>query len=148
MKLTGTNIVLSRIAMVLFLCRNQSSRIDLKIYGECLWNILKILAKKDTRGGPPKSHKLWGRAYPPACVSQACGPPGPPTTLTPTPYIPIHGEKSREKDSSHFTIRSRCHLLFFIGRADLESVRAFGEGDSTPSSSSTFIHHQFHDAHH
>ena len=53
---------------------------------------------------------------PPGRASQACGPPGAPATLTPTPYIPIHEEKNRKKDSSHFTIRSRRHLLFFIGR--------------------------------
>jgi hypothetical protein len=55
----------------------------------------------------------------------------------------------REKESSLFTIRSRRrHLMFFIGRADLEFVRGSGEGDSSPSSSITLLHQQFHDAHH
>ena len=62
MELTRTDAVFSRIAMVLFLCRNKSSRIDLKIYGELFWNILKILAKESTRGGPPAIHKDGGRA--------------------------------------------------------------------------------------
>jgi hypothetical protein len=37
-------------------------------------------------------------------------------------------KKIREKSSSRFTIRSRRHLLFFLGRADLESVWGSGEG--------------------
>ena len=63
-------------------------------------------------------------------------------------YIFGFGEKKiREKDSSRFTIRSRRQALISLGRADLESVRGSGEGDSSPSSSSTILHHQFHDAH-
>ena len=55
--------------------------------------------------------------------------------------------KIKEKVSSCFTIRSRRQALISLGRADLESVRGSGEGDSSPSSSSTILHHQFHDAH-
>ena len=75
------------------------------------------------------------------------GPPGAPPTSTPTPYIRVRGEKIREKDSSRFTIRSRRQALNSLVRADLESVRGSGEGNPSPSSSSTFLHHQFHDAH-
>ena len=65
----------------------------------------------------------------------------------PQPHIFTFGEKKiREKDSSRFTIQSR-RLLFFIGKADLEPVRGSEVGDSSPSSSPTFLHHQFHDAH-
>ena len=39
MELTRTDDVFNRIAMVLFLCRNRSSQIDLKNYGEYFWNI-------------------------------------------------------------------------------------------------------------
>ena len=39
MELTRTDAVFSRIAMVLFLCRNKSSRNDLKINGDYFWNI-------------------------------------------------------------------------------------------------------------
>lgn len=39
MDLTWTNAVFSRIAMVLFFRRNKSSRNDLEIYGDFLWNI-------------------------------------------------------------------------------------------------------------
>mgnify|MGYP005823621925 CR=1 FL=1 len=38
------------------------------------------------------------------------------------------------------TRRSRRHLLFFIGRPDLESVWGSGEGDLRSSSSPTLIH--------
>jgi hypothetical protein len=57
-------------------------------------------------------------------------------------------KKMREKEYSRFTRWSRRHLLFFIGRADLECVWGSEEGDSPPPSSSTILHRQFHDAHH
>ena len=56
-------------------------------------------------------------------------------------------KKIREKDSSRFTIWSYRQALNSLGRADLESVRGSGEGNPSPSSSSTILHHQFHDAH-
>ena len=63
-------------------------------------------------------------------------------------YIFAFGEKKiREKKSSRFTIRSRRQALKPLGKADLESVRVSGEGNPSPSSSSTILHHQFHDAH-
>ena len=51
------------------------------------------------------------------------------------PQLQLHiftfGEKKiREKDSSRFTIRRRCQALNSLGRADLESVRGSGEGES------------------
>ena len=55
-------------------------------------------------------------------------------------------KKIEEKDSSCFTIRSRRQALNSLGRADLESVWGSGEGNPSPSSSSTILHHQFHDA--
>ena len=39
MKLTRTNAIFSRTSMVLFLCRNKSSRNDLKLHGEYFWNL-------------------------------------------------------------------------------------------------------------
>ena len=63
-------------------------------------------------------------------------------------YIFAFGEKKMgENKSSRFTIRSRRQALKPLGRADLESVRGSGEGNPSPSSSSTILHHQFHDAH-
>ena len=64
-----------------------------------------------------------------------------------TNILSFDEKKTREKKSSRFTIRSRRQALKPLGRADLESVRGSGEGDSSLSSSSTILHHQFHDAH-
>ena len=62
-------------------------------------------------------------------------------------YIFSSGEKKiREKDSSRFMIR-RHQALIFLERADLESIWGSREGNPLPSSSSTILHHQFHDAH-
>ena len=147
MELTRTDAVFSRIAMVLFMCRNKSSRNDLKLHGTYFWKILKILEEESTSGGPPPVHEGGARALPPGHGPLPRGPPDAPPTSTPTPYIHVRGEKIREKVSSRFTIRSRRQALISLGRADLESVRGSGEGDSSPSSSSTILHHQFHDAH-
>ena len=62
MELTRTNAVFSRIAMVLFLWRNVSSRNVLKIYGEFFWKIWKIPAQRSTRGDGPVGHKPCFRA--------------------------------------------------------------------------------------
>ena len=97
-------------------------------------------------GGPHPIHEGAGYA-PPGARPLPRGPAGTPPTSTPTPYIHVRGEKIREKDSSRFTIRSRRQALISLGRADLESVRGSREGNSSPSSSSTILHHQFHDAH-
>ena len=141
MELTRTNAVFSRIAIVLFMCRYKRSRNDLKLHRTYFWKILKIPAKESRPGGPHPCHEGGGRAPLPR------GPPGAPPTSTPTPYIRVWGEKIGEKDSSCFTIWSRRQALNSLGRADLESVRGSGEGNPSPSSSSTILHHQFHDAH-
>ena len=73
MELTRTNVVFSRIAMVLFLCRNQSSPNVLKIYGEQFWKISKIFAPSSTSGGGPVGHKPLLRHHPPSGGGQACG---------------------------------------------------------------------------
>ena len=140
MELTRTDAVFSRTAMVLFMCTNKSSRNDLKLHGTYFWKILKILEEESTSGGPPPVHEGGGRA--PCLVG--------PLVLH-RPQLQLHiftfGEKkTREKDSSRFTIRSRRQALISLRRADLESVWGFGEGNPSPSSSSTILHHQFHDA--
>ena len=147
MELTWTYDVFSRIAMVLFLCRNRSSRNDLKLQVRLFGNNKKYWQKIKARG-PTPFPRVWGARLPPWAHSLPRGPPGAPPTSTPTPYIRIRGEKIREKDSSRFTIRSRRQALNSLGRADLESVRGSEERNPSPSSSSTFLHHQFHDAHH
>ena len=73
MELTWTNAVFSRIALVLFLCRNQSSPNVLKIYGEQFWKIRKISAPSSTWGGGPVGHKPWLRHHRPGGGGQACG---------------------------------------------------------------------------
>ena len=80
----------------------------------------------------------------------------PPTLMGPLrlrqPQLQLHifhlaEKKFGEEVSSRCTIRSCRQALISLGRADLESIRGFGEGDSSPSSSSTILHHQFHYAH-
>ena len=66
MELTRTDAVFSRIAMVLFLCRNKSSRNVLKIYGDVFRNKRKIPAQRSTRGGGPVGHKPTSRGHPPS----------------------------------------------------------------------------------
>ena len=147
MELTRTDAVSSRIAMVLSLCRNKSSRNDLKLHGTSFWKIRKILEEKSTSGGPHPVHEGGRRACPlgaPPCLVGPLELHRPQLQL----YIFTFEEKKiREKDSSRFTIRSHRQALISLGRADLESVRGSGEGNPSPSSSSTFLHHQFHDAH-
>ena len=97
--------------------------------------------------GPTTCPRGWGRACPPSVRPYLVGPL---ELLRPQLqlYIFAFGEKKiKEKNSSRFTILSRRQALKPLGRADLESVRGSGEGDSSLSSSSTILHHQFHDAH-
>ena len=147
MELTRTDAIFSTTAMVLFLCRNKSSQNDLKINADYFWNILKILEEESTSGGPHPSHEGGGR---PGLPGRSPYLVGPLELLRPQLqlYIFVFGEKKMEEiDSSPFTIRGRRQALYSLGRADMESVRGSGEGNPSPSSSSTILHHQFHDAH-
>src|SRR3954471_21985531 len=99
------------------------------------------MAKESRPGGPHPVHE-GGGAPPASC------PPWSSTDLNSNSIYSRSGRKKiREKDSSRFTIRSRRQALNSLGRADLESVRGSGEGNPSPSSSSTILHNQFHDAH-
>ena len=72
MELTRTDVVFSRIAMVLFLCRNESSRNILKIYGEYFWKIWKnTCAKIHLRGWASGPQAV--PPPPPGGGGQACG---------------------------------------------------------------------------
>ena len=62
MELTRSDAVFSRIAMVLFLCRNKSSRNDLKLHGEYFWNFKKNTGKRINTRGPHPVHEGGGRA--------------------------------------------------------------------------------------
>ena len=125
----------------------QSIIIDTLETYQLFLEIIKNTGKRSRLRGPHPSHEGGRRACPRRRAPLPRGPPGAPSTPTPTLYIVFQGEKTREKNSSHFTIRSRRQALKPLGRADLESVPGSGEGDPSPSSSSTILHHQFHDAH-
>ena len=97
--------------------------------------------------GPTPFPRGWGRPPPRARTPYLVGPLET-SRLQLQLYISAFGEeKIGEKDSSRFNIRSRRQALNSPRRADLESVRGSGEGNPSPSSSSTILHHQFHDAH-
>ena len=114
---------------------------------EIIFGIYKNTSERIKAKGPTPCPRGWGRAYPLGT---------PPASWAPLVlhwpqlqlYIFVIGEKKiGEKDSSRFTIQNRLQALNSLGRADPESVRGSGEGNPSPSSSSTFLHHQFHDAH-
>ena len=140
MELTRTNAVFSRIAMVLFLCRNKSSQNDLELHGDTFQKIIKNTGERIKARGLTPFPRGWGRASP-----LPRGPPGAPPTSTPTPYIHVRGEKNQREGFIAFYDTEAPQALNSPGRADLESVRVFGEGN--PSPSSTILHHQFRDAH-
>ena len=72
MELTWTDAVFSRIALVLFLCRNRSSPNVLKIYGEHFWkNMKNTCAKIHLRGWASGPQAL--PPPPPRGGGQACG---------------------------------------------------------------------------
>ena len=147
MELTRTDDVFSRIARVLFMCRSKRSRNDLKLHGDTFQKIRKIPAKDEGQGAHRLATRVGGVHTPLGALPCIVGP-----LLLHRPQLQLHifvfeEKKIREKDSSRFTIRSRHQALNSLGRADLESVRVSGEGKLSPSSSSTILHHQFHDAH-
>ena len=75
-------------------------------------------------------------------------PPGGPADPETTAIKSYFSRKNREKELSRSTRRSHRHLLFSIGRPDLECVCGSGEGDLRSLSSPTILHRQFHDAPH
>ena len=140
MELNQTDAVFSRTAMVLFLCKNISSRNDLKIHRHVLELVKNIGERISIRG--PTPCRRGCRACP-----LPRGPPGTPPTSTPTPYIHFQGEKNQGEGFIAFYDTEPPQAQIFLGMVDLESVRSSGEGRSSSSSSSTIVHHQFHDAH-
>src|SRR3954471_3457510 len=60
---------------------------------------------------------------------------------TSTHILSRDGEIPGKKLFSQFPSRSRRHPLFFLGRANLEADLASGEGRTSPSSSSSPLHH-------
>ena len=140
MELTRTDVVFSRLSMVLFMCRNKSSRNDLKLHGTYFWKILKILEEESMSGAHTLSMRVGARPLP-------HGPPDAPPTSTPTPYIHFRGEKNqREGFIAFYDTEPPPRLV--LPREGRSGVR-FGlrRGKSSPSSSSSIVHHQFHDVH-
>src|SRR3989337_2824019 len=62
MKLTWTDAVFSTTTMVLFLCRNKSSRIGTKLCEDFLFNKREFVEPRTTGGGHLGGHNPPGRA--------------------------------------------------------------------------------------
>ena len=143
MELTRTDAVFNRIAMVLLLCRNKCSWNDLKLHGEYFLEYIKNTGERINQRDPPGVHK-GGGALTSLGTPPASWPPWSSTDLNANSIYSRSGrKKTREKDSSRFTIWSHRQALISLGRADPESIRGSREGNLSPSSSSTFLHHQF-----
>ena len=147
MELTRTDAVFSRITMVLFMCRSKHSRNDLKLHGDTFQKIRKIPAKDEGQGAHRLSTRVGGAPAPLGRAPYLVGPLLPLRLQLHLHILSFGKKKIREKKSSRFTIRSRRQALISLGRADLESVWGSEEGNPSPPSSSTILHHQFHDAH-
>ena len=148
MELTWTDAVFSRIALVLFLCRNQSSPNVLKIMGSSFGKYHKYL-----RQVPPQGVGQWATSPCSATTpwwrwAGLWGPHAPAAPNSNSISCLSSQKKIRGEVFIAFLIRRRHHYLFFIWGADLESVLGSGEGKSSPSSSSTFFPLQFHEALH
>ena len=87
MELTRTDAVFSRIAMVLFMCRNKSSQNDLKLHGTSI-------CKRWRPGGPHLSHE--GGAAPPTSW-----PPWSSSDLNSNSIYLVSGRKKSERIIHH-----------------------------------------------
>ena len=98
-------------------------------------------ARSGARGQPGGPRRPAGAAPPLAAPGGRLG--GSSPLWCPTlARIYSRGEKTPEQKSFfQFPSRSRRHPLFFFGRANLEADLASGEGRSSPSSSSSPLHH-------
>ena len=147
MVLTRTDAVFSIITMVLFMCRSKRSRNDLKLHGDTFQKIRKIPAKDEGQGGHHLATRLGGVPAPLGRAPYLVGLLLPLRLQLHLHILSFDEKKIEEKKSSRFTIWSRRQALISLGRADPESVRGSREGNPSPSSSSTCLHHQFHEAH-
>ena len=152
MELTRTDAVFSRIALVLFLCRNQSSPNVLKIYGEQFWKISKISAPSSTSGGGPVGHKPLLRHHPLVAVGRLVGPTGtcrPQFQLYKLPFVPEKKRFRRVFDSEeppppllHLEGRSRVRLG--LRRGEIVAIVIINLLPSPiPWSSSSFVSNLF-----
>src|ERR1041385_2054991 len=91
-----------------------------------------------SQGGPRRpSGAARGGVAPSSCLGAS------PLLWCPTdaPIYSRDAKTPKQKSFSQLTSRSRRHPLFFSGRANLEAILASGEGRSSPSSSSSPLHH-------
>ena len=137
----------AELAWCCFLCRNRSSRNGTKLCEDFLYNKREFLEPRTTEGGHLGGHNPPGRACPQACPG-GLSPPGGPADPEIDAIKSYFSRKIKEKELSRSMRRSRRHLLFSIGRPDLESVWGSGEGDLRSSSPPTNLHRQFHVAPH
>ena len=151
MELTRTDVVFSRISMVLFMCRSKRSQNDLKLHGATFQKIRKIPAKDEGLGGHHLATRVGAR-LPPRARPLPRGPHVASPTPTPPPYIEFRGEK-KSRRRNHRVLRygaaiascssSGGQIWSPFGAPDLGSRG----GNLRSSSSPTLLHHQFHDAH-
>ena len=93
-------------------------------------------------------HKPLGRGHPPRPRREGLwGPRGTTAPKLSSISSVSPGKNQREGFIAFCDTEAPPHLVLHL-EADLESVSGSGEGKSSPSSSSTFLHRQFHDALH
>ena len=97
-------------------------------------------ARSGARGGPGGAQAPCGRP-PWAAPGGRLGGAHTPWCPTLARIFPPDAETPDRKSFRCFSSRSRRHPLFFFGRANLEADLASGEGRSSPSSSSSPLHH-------
>ena len=108
----------------------------------------KIHAPEGTRGQKRGQRRargcpgaLWARPPPGPCRGVAWVGPTPPGALLCLVFLLATRKPQIRSFFRSFPSRSRSHPLFFLGRANLEAELASGEGRSSPSSSSSPLHH-------
>ena len=109
MELTRTDVVFSRTAMVLFLCRNKSSRNDLKIHRDTFVINKKILVKESASGAHTLSTRVQGAPTPLGCAPCLVGPMWPPP-LIPAPTHFVFLQKKSSRSSSPCSSSFFCHF--------------------------------------
>ena len=105
MELTWTDVVFSRIGMVLFLCRNKSSRNDLKIHGDTFWK--KYWRKNQHQGAHILSTRVQGAPTPWGAPPASWAP----CTSTDLNSNSIYSHSGRKKSER------RIHLVLRYGAA-------------------------------
>ena len=125
--------------------KSKFSKRPENLRGAVLENIKNICAKFHLRGWASTTSPC-SATTPLVAVGRLVGPTGTCRPQLELYKLPFVQEKIKREVFVAFSIRRRRHHLFFIWRADLESVLGSGEGKSSPSSSSTFFPLQFHEA--